>query len=131
MKYYVVAVDNPNLTSVLNNQVETERIIQDLLPKIFVNNRGENKKKEFSIFEDYPNPFNPKTKIRFTIPEASFVTLKVYDILGREVIVLIRELKPSGEYEVEFDGNNLSSGTYIYRLTTNKYSGSMKMTLMK
>ncbi|MFA3784174.1 T9SS type A sorting domain-containing protein [Melioribacteraceae bacterium 4301-Me] len=70
-------------------------------------------------------------KIRFTLPEADFVTLKVYDILGREVKELINEVKPSGEYEVEFNGSNLPSGTYIYKLTTGKYSAVGKMTLMK
>lgn len=86
---------------------------------------------EFYLGNNYPNPFNPTTTIRFSLPEVSFVTLKVYDVLGREITELINEVKPSGEYEVEFDGTGLSSGTYIYRLTAGKYSAVGKMALMK
>jgi hypothetical protein len=79
---------------------------------------------QFTLFQNYPNPFNPVTKIKFTIPstvtlsevEGSLVTLKVYDLLGREVVTLLNEYKPGGSYEVEFNAGNLSSGTYFYRL---------------
>jgi hypothetical protein len=133
VKYYVVAVDNTNLTSVPSNQVETAGIMQDPLPKLNANNFSEvySEKYNFSLFKNYPNPFNPATKIRFSLPEASFVTLKVYDVLGREIKELVNEVKPSGEYEVEFNGSNLPSGTYVYKLTAGKYSAVGKMTLMK
>ncbi|MGQ7719919.1 T9SS type A sorting domain-containing protein, partial [Melioribacter sp. OK-1-Me] len=114
-------------------QVETAGIMQDPLPKLNANNFSEvySEKYNFSLFKNYPNPFNPATKIRFSLPEASFVTLKVYDVLGREIKELVNEVKPSGEYEVEFNGSNLPSGTYVYKLTAGKYSAVGKMTLMK
>jgi len=75
-----------------------------------------------SLEQNYPNPFNPTTRIKFSVQEFSFVTLKVFDILGREVATLVCEPKPAGEYEVEFNslsasvGQGLSSGIYIYQL---------------
>lgn len=86
---------------------------------------------DFNLFQNYPNPFNPETKIRYTIGENEFVTLKVFDILGREVATLVNEEKPAGTYEVEFNAKNLSSGVYIYRLTTPEYSASRKFTIIK
>ena len=71
---------------------------------------------QFQLSQNYPNPFNPLTTIRFTISESDLVTLKVYDILGNEVTTLVNEEKSAGVYEVEFDGNGLTSGIYFYRL---------------
>ncbi|MDY0081984.1 MAG: T9SS type A sorting domain-containing protein, partial [Ignavibacteriaceae bacterium] len=81
---------------------------------------------EFKLEQNYPNPFNPTTKIKFTIPQTDnpllggarggFVTLKVYDILGTEITTLVNEEKPAGNYEVEFSGNDLTSGIYFYQL---------------
>jgi hypothetical protein len=85
----------------------------------------------FGLDQNYPNPFNPVSTIGFSIPESRFVTLKVYDILGREVAVLMNEKKPPGRYEVEFDGSGLSSGIYFYRLTAGQYVETRKMILMK
>ena len=73
---------------------------------------------EFSLEQNYPNPFNPSTAISFSIPERSFVTLKVYDILGREVAELINEELETGRFEKTFEANNLASGVYIYRITS-------------
>ena len=70
----------------------------------------------YSLYQNYPNPFNPTTTIRYRIPETEFVTLKVYDILGSEVTTIVNEEKLTGNYEVEFDGSNLSSGVYFYQL---------------
>ncbi|MCW8803092.1 MAG: T9SS type A sorting domain-containing protein [Ignavibacteriaceae bacterium] len=90
----------------------------------------------FQLFQNYPNSFNPSTKIKFTIPsyvksEMSNVTLKVYDVLGNEVVILVNEEKTAGEYEVEFDGTGLPSGIYFYQLEAGEYSETMKMVLMK
>jgi hypothetical protein len=91
----------------------------------------------FSLSQNYPNPFNPSTTIKFSIPEASYVTLEVYDILGREVRNLINEDLNSGQYSVNFDASNLSSGTYFYKLIavangTNKIINSTRsMILLK
>jgi photosystem II stability/assembly factor-like uncharacterized protein len=91
---------------------------------------------EFSLSQNYPNPFNPSTKIKFEIPgqvrnDNTLVTLKVYDILGREVSTLVNEEKPAGEYEVEFDGSSLPSGIYFYQLKAGEYVETKKMVLLK
>ena len=70
----------------------------------------------FKLYQNYPSPFNPTTTIRYRIPETGLVTLKVYDILGREAATLVNEEKSKGSYGVEFDGSNLSSGVYFYRI---------------
>ncbi|MDO8548692.1 MAG: T9SS type A sorting domain-containing protein [Ignavibacteria bacterium] len=70
----------------------------------------------FSLEQNYPNPFNPSTKITYSIPDKSFVTLKVFDPLGREISQLVNEEKEAGKYEIEFDANNLSSGVYFYKI---------------
>ena len=95
----------------------------------------------FVLYQNYPNPFNPSTKIIFTIPsnvkrETSNVSLKVYDVLGNEVAVLVDEEKPAGIYEVEFDSHssevqNLTCGIYIYQLTAGNFSQTKKMILLK
>ena len=76
---------------------------------------------QFALAQNYPNPFNPSTKISFSIPEKSFTTLKIYDILGNEVATLLNEEKPVGNYEVQFDASKLSSGVYFYRLQSNSF----------
>src|SRR3989339_1121426 len=87
---------------------------------------------EFYLEQNYPNPFNPSTQIRFGITEASNVELKVYDILGREVVTLIdREFMNAGVYNVKFNAVDLASGIYIYKLATGNLSISKKMQLMK
>lgn len=79
----------------------------------------------------YPNPFNPSTKINVVIPNSGMVTLKIYDILGRVVAVLANEVKEFGEYEFDFNANNLPSGTYIAALTTNNGTMTQKLLLVK
>ena len=85
----------------------------------------------FTLLQNYPNPFNPMTKIIYSIPQIDFVTLKVYDILGREIAVLVNEEKPAGKYEVEFDGSSLASGIYFYRIQAGSFVDTKKMILMK
>ena len=85
----------------------------------------------FSLMQNYPNPFNPTTKIGFNLPERSMAHLAIYDALGREVINLIHQEMNAGYHEVLFDGSNLASGIYLYRLTTPKNSTAKKLTLMK
>jgi hypothetical protein len=87
--------------------------------------------KVFSLEQNYPNPFNPRTGIRYSVPGVSDVKLTVFDILGREVAVLVNERKPAGRYEVNFDASGLASGMYVYRLTAGRSVGSKTMLLVK
>ena len=87
--------------------------------------------KEFQLSQNYPNPFNPTTVINFRLSESGFTTLKVYDMLGREVSTLLNENMTSGAYNIPFNGSNLSSGIYIYRLKSGNKSVSRRMTLIK
>ena len=91
---------------------------------------------EFSLSQNYPNPFNPVTKIKYSIPqnlrrETGNVSLKIYDVLGREITTLVNEEKPAGEYEVEFNGSNLPSGIYFYQLNAGVFTETKKMILLK
>ncbi len=94
-------------------------------------NNVEGNIKKYSLEQNFPNPFNPKTKIQYSIPAKSFVTMKVYDIQGREVATLINEVKEIGKYNIEFDGTNLASGIYIYTLKFGDYLLTKKMVLVK
>ena len=86
---------------------------------------------DFKLYQNYPNPFNPSTIIKFDIPKASFVTLKIYNLLGQEVAKLVDEEKPSGNYEVKFNGNNIASGIYLCRMQAGNYVNIKKMMLLK
>jgi photosystem II stability/assembly factor-like uncharacterized protein len=85
----------------------------------------------FSLFQNYPNPFNPTTSIEYRVGSSEYVTLKVYDVLGREVATLVNEEKLPGEYEIEFDGSQLSSGIYFYKLTSGNFIETKKMIYLK
>ena len=85
----------------------------------------------FQLYSNYPNPFNPSTKIRYAIAKTEYTTLKVYSILGQEITTLINEEKAPGIYEVNFDGLNLTSGTYLYKLQAGNYTETKKMILLK
>jgi len=86
---------------------------------------------EYELSQNYPNPFNPSSTISYQIPELSFVTLKVYDVLGSEIITLVNEEKVVGSYEIEFDATLLPSGIYFYRLQAGSFVETKKMVLMK
>jgi len=86
---------------------------------------------DYFLEQNFPNPFNPSTKISYGIQEAGVVTIKVYNILGSEVATLVNEHKPAGNYEVSFGKNELASGIYIYRLTANNFIQTRKMILEK
>ena len=86
---------------------------------------------QFILFQNYPNPFNPSTVINYEIPKSSLVTLKVYDVLGREVATLVNEEKPAGRYNATFDASKYSSGVYFYRITAGDFSQIKKMVLLK
>jgi hypothetical protein len=87
---------------------------------------------EYTLYQNYPNPFNPSTTIKFSIPKLSFVTLKVYDVLGNEIATLVNEEKPIGVYEIEFSTRNgLASGIYFYQLKAGVYVETKKMIFLK
>jgi hypothetical protein len=86
---------------------------------------------KFELTQNYPNPFNPATIINFSIPELSKVTLKVYDVLGKEVATLLNEEKAAGNYEVKFDASKLTSGVYFYSISTGSNVITKKMMLLK
>ena len=86
---------------------------------------------EFSLSQNYPNPFNPVTNISYAITQSGFVALKIYDVLGNQVADLVNEEKPAGSYTVQFDGSNLSSGIYFYKLNAGNYIQVRKMLLLK
>ncbi len=86
---------------------------------------------EFHLYQNYPNPFNPLTKIEFKLPKATYTKLTVYNVLGERIIELVNRKLEAGYYEVEFNGDKLPSGTYIYTLDTEKYNESKKMILLK
>jgi len=91
----------------------------------------------FSLANNYPNPFNPETTIEYTIPKATNVEIKVYDVLGREVTTLVNEFKQAGKYSAKFNISNsersrgMSSGVYFYRMSTEGFTLVKKMMLLK
>lgn len=85
----------------------------------------------FLLSQNFPNPFNPSTSIRYQVSGNSQVILKVYDVLGNEVATLVNEEKPAGNYEVEFDASRLTSGIYFYQLKSGSYLETKKMVMMK
>ncbi|MEX2604055.1 MAG: T9SS type A sorting domain-containing protein [Gracilimonas sp.] len=89
------------------------------------------KPNQFSLNQNYPNPFNPSTVISYQIPKSSDVTLKVFDMLGREVAELVNGRKAAGNYETSFDASNLTSGMYIYRIKAGDFMETRKMMLIK
>ncbi|MCU0415295.1 MAG: T9SS type A sorting domain-containing protein, partial [Ignavibacteriaceae bacterium] len=90
----------------------------------------------YELMQNYPNPFNPSTTLSFVIGHSSFVSLKVYDILGNEIATLVNEEKPAGRYEIEFNVAQVSrpeiaSGVYFYRLSAGNYIETKKMVLIR
>jgi len=85
----------------------------------------------YYLLQNYPNPFNPSTTIKYKIPEISFVTLKIYDVLGNEISTLVKEEKPAGSYKVKFDASGFPSGIYFYQLQAGSFVETKKMVLLK
>ncbi len=111
-------------------QIENQRFV------LLINPNGESQQQasipdKVQLNDNYPNPFNPETVIRYGVPEQTEVQLNVYDVLGRKVQTLINEQKSPGRYEVNFDGSELASGMYIYRLKVGANVLTKKMMLIK
>jgi hypothetical protein len=100
-------------------------------PLTGVENNFTNIPSKYELSQNYPNPFNPVTSIKYQLPEAGYTILKVYDVLGNEISTLVDGKKKAGNYEVHFEGQNISSGVYYYKLTSGNYSDTKKMILVK
>jgi len=124
--YYYVVGWNGTTQSAKTNYVSTQAEFQKPLKDVPT---------DFSMSQNYPNPFNPSTSISYSIPENAFVTLKIYDVLGNEVIELINEQKESGNYQIDFNASSvsrrISSGIYYYTLTAGNFTSTKKMILIK
>ena len=92
---------------------------------------GSETPENYSVSQNYPNPFNPSTKINFALPKQGLVTIKVYDMLGKEIETLVNEVKSAGKYTVDFNGSKLSSGVYFYRIQANDFIDVKRMMLVK
>jgi hypothetical protein len=123
-----------------NTVFELKKVISDDIKKVFIKTDGSEKGKQnllpqtYNLFQNYPNPFNPTTKINYELPKDGKVKLVIYDILGREIKILVNELKQAGRYTVEFNGNNFASGVYFYRIQVEggkSYTSVKKMVLIK
>jgi archaellum component FlaG (FlaF/FlaG flagellin family) len=109
-----------------------QRVIDWLeIPVSVEENQFELQPASFELYQNYPNPFNPVTFIKYEIPKTSPVLIKVYDIIGREVAVLVNEVKEPGMYQVSFDSKNLASGIYIYKMVAGNFTSVKKMNLLK
>ena len=90
-----------------------------------------NKDYTYQLYQNFPNPFNPVTTIKYTIPKSNFVNIKLYDILGREIKTLVAREEAAGNYEIKFDGSDLSSGIYFYTMSVENYISTRKMIILK
>jgi len=123
-RWYIhyISIDNPSEKIFINIDASEEPLgnveIKDSYTDLF-------------LYQNYPNPFNPSTKIKYSIPHSSFVTLKIYDILGKEVATLVNEEKSVGNYEINFNAKNLSSGVYFYRMQAGSFTDTKKFILLR
>lgn len=86
---------------------------------------------KFELAQNYPNPFNPVTRIKYSVPKQSFVMIKIYDVLGREVKTLVNDIRTAGNYEVDFNASYLASGVYFYRMESGDFTDVKKLVLLK
>ena len=125
----IITVTDQNLsTSAIGSYALIDDLSFNLVSGVDDDN---NLPKIFNLAQNFPNPFNPSTTIKYSVPETENVTLKVYDIIGNEIATLVNETKPAGEYEVKFSPDNQSSGIYIYRLQAGSQIQTRKMTFLK
>ena len=109
-----------------------EAAISDLLNYTDIGpTKTENTAQSYFLFQNYPNPFNPSTMINYSVPKSSMVTIKVYDVRGREVEKLVNEEKPAGIYSINFNASDLSSGVYFYKMQAGNFVETKKLILLK
>ena len=100
-------------------------------PPVAINSLTSNIPQKLELNQNYPNPFNPVTNLEFSISKTGFVSLKIYDVLGKEIRTLVNEIKQPGIYKVEFDGSSLSSGVYFYKIEAGSFVQTKRMLLLK
>ncbi|HWA06113.1 MAG TPA: PQQ-dependent sugar dehydrogenase, partial [Ignavibacteria bacterium] len=105
------------------------QIVKLLPDPLGINNNNE--PSDFKLEQNYPNPFNPQTSISYSITEQKFISIKVFDIIGKEIVTLVNENRPAGTYEVVWNALGFPSGVYFYRLTAGSFSEEKKMVLLK
>jgi len=128
----VIPSVNVNLNTVgINYAFNVPGNRYELAAPVSVNNISSEIPNKFSLSQNYPNPFNPKTVIRFSLSVANVTSLKIYDILGKEIATLVNEKLQPGTYETSFDGSNLTSGVYFYKLTIADFTETKQMLLIK
>ncbi len=115
----------------LKHYSELAQTFYDAIDPIVSVEKGVKHLGEYLLIQNYPNPFNPTTKIKYQIPELSFVTIKIYDMLGREITTLVDIEKPAGNYEINFDASGLTSGVYFYQLRADSFVETKKMVLLR
>jgi len=133
VRYKVKAVDIYQDSSVFSDFVSTEAISKEggIEQMCCSKTNNNNIPKEFALKQNYPNPFNPITKISFDLPKDELVTIKIYDILGREIKTLINEFKNAGNYMVTFNASEFASGIYFYRIKAGSFVQTKRMVLIK
>jgi hypothetical protein len=135
IRYWVKAVDNSSDESVYSDFASAIGIWDGsaLLPPLGGDNAIAKEKipTRFDLKQNYPNPFNPVTNIKYDLPKDIFVTVKIYDILGREIKTLVNEFKQAGSYIISFNGSELASGIYFYRIQAGNFVQVKKMLLIK
>ncbi|MBI5471118.1 MAG: T9SS type A sorting domain-containing protein [Ignavibacteriae bacterium] len=122
--YCVISVDSLGARSGMTNMQYHNTFVADVEPT-------DQTPERFELKQNYPNPFNPETNISFDLPKSSFVTLKVFDLIGREVATIVNEVKQPGRYSVQFDGMNFASGVYVYRLHAGEFVATKKLILFR
>ncbi|MDP4173994.1 MAG: two-component regulator propeller domain-containing protein [Bacteroidota bacterium] len=126
-----IAIDKYNRKWIASPNTGIVLYISDQVIPVNVDKNGKRNPLSFSLLQNYPNPFNPLTIIGYTLAKDSFVSLKLYDILGREIIVLENGFRTAGPHNVKLDGSSLPSGIYIYRLKAGQFNDSKKLVLLR
>lgn len=130
---YIMYTGKANLSSNSNNlgvfMARTDSTLY--INPVFIKQNNENISENFKLFQNFPNPFNSRTKIRFQIKERNNVVLRIFDVTGKEIHMLINEIKSPGIYEFNFEGNSLSSGIYFYRIVSGSFTQVKRMVLIK
>ena len=112
-------------------RLESFQFITNSVPTAINNRQGNNLPQRFYLEQNYPNPFNPVTRIKYSVPEIGYITIKVYDLMGREVATIFDGVQQAGNYTAILDGSNLTSGIYFYRMEANGFMETKKLVLLK